>query len=66
MRRLFRHIKEAFIGLLRHLAMTLSSISTITITLLFVGLFLLITFNIEQFTYAVEGSVNIQDRKSVV
>ncbi len=59
MRRIFRHIKEAFIGLLRHLAMTLSSISTITITLLFVGLFLLITFNIEQFTYAVEGSVNI-------
>jgi cell division transport system permease protein len=59
MRRLFRHIKEAFTGLFRHIAMTLSSISTITITLLFVGLFLLITFNVEQFTYAVEGSVNI-------
>lgn len=59
MRQLFRHIKEAFMGLLRHMAMTLSSISTITITLMFVGLFLLITLNVEQFTYAVEGSVNI-------
>jgi cell division transport system permease protein len=59
MTRILRHLKEAFIGLFRHMAMTLSSISTITITLLFVGLFLLITLNIEQFTYAVEGSVNI-------
>lgn len=59
MRRIFRHIKEAFTGLFRHLAMTLSSISTITITLLFVGVFLLITFNVERFTFAVEGSVNI-------
>lgn len=59
MRRIFRHIKEAFTGLFRHLAMTLSSISTITITLLFVGLFLLITFNVERFTFAVEESVNI-------
>jgi cell division transport system permease protein len=57
--RILRHLKEAFIGLFRHMAMTLSSMSTITITLLFVGLFLLITLNIEQFTYAVEGSVNI-------
>ncbi|MBS3987904.1 MAG: permease-like cell division protein FtsX [Erysipelothrix sp.] len=59
MSRILRHLKEAFIGLIRHMAMTLSSISTITITLLFVGLFLVITLNIEQFTYAVEGSVNI-------
>lgn len=59
MRRLLRHFKEAFIGLIRHMAMTLSSMSTISITLLFVGMFLLITMNIQQFTFAVEGSVNI-------
>lgn len=59
MRLIIRHFREAFIGLIRHLAMTLSSMSTITITLLFVGMFLLITMNIQQFTFAVEGSINI-------
>lgn len=59
MRRIIRHFKEAFTGLIRHMAMTLSSMSTISITLLFVGMFLIITMNVQQFTFAVEGSINI-------
>ena len=54
-----RHIKEGFIGLVRHMAMTLSSISSITVTLLFVSLFLMVSVNIEQFTYGIEETVNI-------
>ena len=57
--RIFRHFKEAFLGLIRHMAMTLSSISSITVTLLFVSVFLLASVNIQQFTYGVEETVNI-------
>ncbi len=57
--RIFRHFKEAFIGLVRHMAMTLSSISSITVTLLFVSVFLLVSVNIQQFTYGIEETVNI-------
>ncbi len=57
--RVFRHFKEAFLGLVRHMAMTLSSISSITVTLLFVSVFLLVSINIQQFTYGIEETVNI-------
>lgn len=57
--RIIRHIKEGFTGLVRHMAMTLSSISSITVTLLFVSLFLMVSVNIEQFTYGIEETVNI-------
>jgi cell division transport system permease protein len=57
--RIFRHFKEAFLGLIRHMAMTLSSISSITVTLLFVSVFLLVSINVQQFTYGIEETVNI-------
>jgi cell division transport system permease protein len=41
------------------MAMTLSSISSITVTLLFVSLFLMVSVNIQQFTYGIEETVNI-------
>lgn len=59
MYRFFRPFKEGFIGLLRHMAMTLSSISSIAVTLLFVSLFLMVTVNIQEFTYGIEETVNI-------
>ncbi len=57
--RIIRPFKEAFVGLFRHMAMTLSSISSITVTLLFVSVFLVVTVNIEQFTFGIEETVNI-------
>src|SRR5690554_845731 len=41
------------------MAMTLSSISSITVTLLFVSLFLMVSVNVEQFTFGIEETVNI-------
>ncbi len=57
--RIFRPIKEGFVGLVRHMAMTLSSISSITVTLLFVSLFLMVSVNVQQFTFGIEDTVNI-------
>ncbi len=59
MARIWRPIKEAFIGLVRHIAMTLSSISSVTVTLLFVSLLLMVTVNIQRFTYGIEETINI-------
>lgn len=59
MARVWRPIKEAFIGLVRHMAMTLSSISSVTVTLLFVAIFLMVSINIQEFTYGIEDTINI-------
>jgi cell division transport system permease protein len=56
---LFRHFKEAFVGLVRHGAMTVSSASAVAYALLFVGIFIILSINIEQITYSVEESVQI-------
>lgn len=56
---LFRHFKEAFVGLIRHGAMTVSSASAVAYALLFVGIFIILSINIEQITYSVEESVQI-------
>lgn len=56
---LFRHFKEAFLGLIRHGAMTVSSASAVAYALLFVGIFIILSINIEQITYSVEESVQI-------
>ncbi|MDP2814729.1 MAG: permease-like cell division protein FtsX [Erysipelotrichaceae bacterium] len=56
---LFRHFKEAFLGLVRHGAMTVSSASAVAYALLFVGIFIILSINIEQITYSVEESVQI-------
>lgn len=56
---LIRHFREAFVGLIRHGAMTVSSASAVAYALLFVGIFLIMSINIEQITFSVEESVQI-------
>lgn len=58
-RRIGRHFREAFHGLIRHGAMTLSSAAAISLALLFVGIFILISQNIRDITYSIEESVQI-------
>lgn len=59
-RRFFRHIKEGFIGIGRHFSMALSSIASVTITLLLIGIFLIITVNLNELTKEVEESISFQ------
>ena len=59
-RRFFRHIKEGFTGIARHFSMALSSIASVTITLLLIGLFLIITVNLNELTREVEESISFQ------
>ncbi|MDI9518315.1 MAG: permease-like cell division protein FtsX [Bacillota bacterium] len=57
--RFFRPIKEGFYGVGRHAAMSISSASAVTITLLIISIFLIFSFNLQQFTKDVEQSVQI-------
>lgn len=59
MSRLWYHIKEGFRGVFRHLAMSLSSASAVTITLILVGVFLVINACLQQVTTGLEESVQI-------
>jgi cell division transport system permease protein len=59
MNRIIRPIKEGFIGLIRHLAMSVSSIMAVIVTLLFVSLFLILTVNLQQITDSVQAKVQI-------
>lgn len=54
-----RHFKEAYFGLCRNLAMTLSSISAVTVTLLLIGIFLVFAVNVESFTQSMEDDLKI-------
>lgn len=58
-RRFFRHIKEGFIGIGRHFSMALSSIASVTITLLLIGVFLLLVVNLNELTKEVEDSISL-------
>ena len=58
-RRFGRHIKEGFIGIGRHFSMALSSIASVTITLLLIGLFLALTINLSVLTKEVENSISL-------
>ena len=58
-RRFARHIKEGFIGIGRHFSMALSSIASVTITLLLIGLFLALTINLSVLTKEVESSISL-------
>lgn len=57
--RFIRHIKEGFIGVGRHFGMAASSIATVTITLLLVGFFLILTYNLNIITKDIEGSISL-------
>ncbi|MDO5084998.1 MAG: permease-like cell division protein FtsX [Erysipelotrichaceae bacterium] len=57
--RFLRHIKEGFYGVGRHSAMSVSSASAVTITLLLISIFLVVTSNLEKITSKIENSVKI-------
>ncbi|NLY62604.1 MAG: ABC transporter permease [Erysipelothrix sp.] len=57
--RFFRHIKEGFINIFRNLAMSISSISAVTITLILVGVFIVISTNITSISDSIKSSLNI-------
>ncbi len=57
--RFFRHIKEGFIGVGRHIGMAASSIATVTITLLLIGFFLVLTYNLNIITKDIEDSISL-------
>lgn len=55
-----RHLREGFKGTLRNGWMTFAAISAVTITLLLVGIFALVMFNINEISENVENDVEIQ------
>ena len=57
--RIWRPIKEGFLGVFRHGAMSLQSGSAVTITLIIISLFLIFTMNVSRFTQGIEQSVQI-------
>ncbi len=58
-RRFFRHIKEGFLGVVRHFGMAISSANAVSITLLLVGLFLVLTLNLNVLASDIEGSISL-------
>lgn len=63
-RRLHRHFREGVVGVFRHGAMSISSISTVTITLCIVGIFTIFFVNVESMKTAVEGTLQIAAKVS--
>lgn len=59
MNRIIRPFKEGFIGIIRHLAMSVSSIMAVMVTLFIVSLFLMLTVNLQQITNSVQSKVQI-------
>lgn len=58
-RRFARHIRDGFEGVGRHLGMSLSSSTAVTITLLLIGFFLVLTANLYSLTVEIEGSISL-------
>ena len=58
-RRFFRQIKEGFVGVGRHIGMAISSATAVTITLLLIGVFLVLTVNLNALTEEIEGSISL-------
>ena len=59
MSRFFRTIKEGFLGVKRHGAMSFSSASAVTMTLLIIGAFIIINANIQHMVDNIEGDIQI-------
>lgn len=59
MNRIIRPFKEGVIGLVRHLAMSFSSIMAVMITLTIVSLFVMLTVNIQEITQSIEAKIQI-------
>lgn len=58
-RRFFRHIKEGFLNVFRNFAMSVSSASAVTITLILVGAFFIITTNIVSISSSIKSNLTI-------
>ena len=58
-RRLFRHIKEGFIGVKRHFGMAFSSASAVTITLILIGFFLMLSVNMNVLANDIESNISL-------
>ena len=56
---MIRPIREGIRGVGRHWAMSLSSAIAVTVTLMIISLFLVLSYHLEQFTRSVESSVEI-------
>ena len=54
-----RHVKTAFLNIFRHLAMSLSAASAVTITLVLLAVFLVLAGNISLFTSSIEEDLSI-------
>ncbi len=59
MNRIIRPIKEGLVGLVRHLAMSVSSIMAVMVTLFLVSLFLVLNVNLQQISDSVQAKVQI-------
>lgn len=58
-RLLGRSISESVKGVFRNFSLSLASISCITITLILVGFSMILSFNVNNFTYEIENDLNI-------
>lgn len=58
-RRLSRHIRDGFVGVIRHFGMAVSSASAITITLLLVGVFTALALNVANLTKEIESNISL-------
>ena len=56
----FRHLREGAKGLVRNGWMTFASVSAVTVTLLLVGIFAMVMFNVNKISDNVEKDVEIQ------
>lgn len=54
------HIKTAFKNIFRHVGMTFSASIAVTITLILISVFMLMAFNISNFTHTIEDQVTIR------
>ena len=57
MNRIIRHLKDGFLGVFRHFALSFSSISSMTVMLLLMALFMLLNENLVQVTQEIEENV---------
>lgn len=57
--RVTRPIKEAFYGFVRHFSMSFSSMVAVTVTLLLISLFLILSVNVQEITTSVEDKIQI-------
>lgn len=58
-RKIGRHFKEGFFGVVRHGAMAISSASAVTITLCLISIFFIFSYNVDVITESIEDTVQI-------